>query len=46
MPSSACFFTVLVFRGEATDERDLDVLVDFEDSDTGRQISLLGFTDP
>lgn len=30
-------------RGEATPESDLDVLVDFEDSDAGRQMSLLDF---
>jgi predicted nucleotidyltransferase len=30
-------------RGEATPESDLDVLVDFEDSDAGRQVSLLDF---
>ena len=30
-------------RGEATVESDLDVLVDFEESDPGRQISLLDF---
>ena len=30
-------------RGEAGPESDLDVLVDFEDSESGRQISLLDF---
>jgi predicted nucleotidyltransferase len=30
-------------RGEATPESDLDVLVDFEDSEAGRQVSLLDF---
>lgn len=30
-------------RGEAGPESDLDVLVDFEDSATGRQVSLLDF---
>jgi hypothetical protein len=30
-------------RGEAGPESDLDVLVDFEDSEAGRQVSLLGF---
>lgn len=30
-------------RGEAGPESDLDVLVDFEDSEAGRQVSLLDF---
>jgi hypothetical protein len=30
-------------RGEASPESDLDVLVDFEDSEAGRQVSLLDF---
>lgn len=30
-------------RGEGTPESDLDLLVDFEDSDAGRQVSLLDF---
>ena len=30
-------------RGEATSDSDLDVLVDFEDSDAGQQVSLLDF---
>jgi len=30
-------------RGEASPESDLDILVDFEDSDAGRQVSLLDF---
>jgi predicted nucleotidyltransferase len=30
-------------RGEASAESDLDVLVDFEDSDAGRKVSLLDF---
>jgi predicted nucleotidyltransferase len=30
-------------RGEATAESDLDVLVDFQDSEAGRQISLFDF---
>ena len=30
-------------RGEAGPESDLDILVDFEDSEAGRQISLLDF---
>lgn len=30
-------------RGEATSGSDLDVLVDFEESDAGRQVSLLDF---
>lgn len=30
-------------RGEAGPKSDLDILVDFEDSETGRQVSLLDF---
>jgi len=30
-------------RGEATPDSDLDVLVDFEDSDAGQQVSLFDF---